>query len=121
MWLRVRNHSQEAFTHVWQGLPQQGTDVDLGPLLPGDTSRWHALPATLAHYRKTRLQIGQRQFTHVADTSFPGGRATLAPGHYTVHLAWVRQPALAALPQTLRRNMAGIEVDGSARLVTLRR
>lgn len=65
--------------------------MDLGPLLPGDTSRWHALPATLA------------------------------PGHYTVHLAWVRQPALAALPQTLRRNMAGIEVDGSARLVTLRR
>ena len=52
VWLRVRNSSQEAFTHVWQGLPQQGTNVDLGPLLPGDTSRWHALPATLApgHY-----------------------------------------------------------------------
>lgn len=83
VWLRVRNSSQEAFTHVWQGLPQQGTDVDLGPLLPGDTSRWHALPATLAHYRKTRIQIGQRQFTHVTDQSFPGGRATLAPGHYT--------------------------------------
>ena len=83
VWLRIRNSSQEAFTHVWQGLPQQGTDVDLGPLLPGDTSRWHALPATLAHYRKTRIQIGQRQFTHVTDTSFPGGRATLAPGHYT--------------------------------------
>ena len=80
VWLRIRNSSQEAFTHVWQGLPQQGTDVDLGPLLPGDTSRWHALPATLAHYRKTRIQIGQRQFTHVTDTSFPGGRATLAPG-----------------------------------------
>ena len=84
VWLRVRNSSQEAFTHVWQGLPQQGTDVDLGPLLPGDTSRWHALPATLAHYRKTRIQIGQRQLTHVTDQSFPGGRATLAPGHYTV-------------------------------------
>ena len=61
VWLRVRNQSQEAFTHVWQGLPQQRTNVDLGPLLPGDTSRWHALPATLAHYRKTRIQIGQRQ------------------------------------------------------------
>lgn len=83
VWLRVRNSSQEAFTHVWQGLPQQGTDVDLGPLLPGDTSRWHALPATLAHYRKTRIQIGQRQLTHVTDTSFPGGRTTLASGHYT--------------------------------------
>ena len=83
VWLRVRNSSQEAFTHVWQGLPQQGTDVDLGPLLPGDTSRWHALPATLAHYRKTRIQIGQRQFTHVTDTSFPQGRATLEPGRYT--------------------------------------
>ena len=83
VWLRVRNQSQEAFTHVWQGLPQQGTDVDLGPLLPGDTSRWHALPATLAHYRKTRIQIGQRQLTHVTDQSFPGGKAMLAPGHYT--------------------------------------
>ena len=87
VWLRVRNSSQEAFTHVWQGLPQQGTDVDLGPLLPGDTSRWHALPATLAHYRKTRIQIGQRQLTHVTDQSFPGGRATLAPGHYTFSYA----------------------------------
>ena len=83
VWLRVRNQSQEAFTHVWQGLPQQGTDVDLGPLLPGDTSRWHALPATLAHYRKTRIQIGQRQLTHVTDQSLPGGKAMLAPGHYT--------------------------------------
>jgi hypothetical protein len=83
VWLRIRNDSQEAFTHVWQGLPQQGTDVDLGPLLPGDTSRWHALPATLAHYRKNRIQIGQRQLTHVTDQSFPGGQATLAPGHYT--------------------------------------
>ena len=86
-WLRVRNSSQEAFTHVWQGLPQQGTDVDLGPLLPGDTSRWHALPATLAHYRKTRIQIGQRQLTHVTDQSFSGGQATLAPGHYTFSYA----------------------------------
>ena len=46
---------------------------------------------------------------------------SLPAGDYTVHLAWVRQPALAALPQTLRWNMAGIEADGSARLVTLRR
>ena len=87
VWLRVRNQSQETFTHVWQGLPQQGSDVDLGPLLPGDTSRWHALPATLAHYRKTRIQIGQRQLTHVTDQSFPGGQATLAPGHYTFSYA----------------------------------
>ena len=57
--------------------------MDLGPLLPGETSRWHALPTTLAHYRKTRLQIGQRHFTHVTDQSCPDGRATLAPGHYT--------------------------------------
>ena len=83
VWLRIRNSSQEAFTHVWQGLPRTRSDVDLGPLRPGQTSRWHAVPATLAHYRKTRIQIGQRQFTHVTDTSFPGGRATLAPGHYT--------------------------------------
>ena len=83
VWLRVRNGSQEAFTHVWQGLPQQGTDVDLGPLLPGETSRWHALPATLAHYRKTRIQIGQSQWAHVTDTAFPGGRSALEPGHYT--------------------------------------
>lgn len=83
VWLRIRNDSQEAFTHVWQRLPQQGTDADLGPLLPGDTSRWHALPPVLAHYRKTRIQIGQRQLTHVTDASFPGGQATLAPGRYT--------------------------------------
>ena len=105
VWLRVRNQSQEAFTHVWQGLPQQGTDVDLGPLLPGDTSRWHVLPATLAHYRKTRIQIGQRQLTHVTDQSFPGGRATLAPGHYTfsyaleggaLHLSVTAQPSTSS-------------------------
>ena len=84
VWLRVRNDSTEAFTHVWQGLPQQGTNVDLGPLRPGDTSRWHALPPVLAHYRKTRIQIGQRQLTHVTDTAFPGGQATLAPGRYTL-------------------------------------
>ncbi len=42
-------------------------------------------------------------------------------GSYTVHLAWVRQPTLAGLPQMLRWNMAGIEADGSARLATLKR
>ncbi|MFP5446786.1 MAG: DUF4832 domain-containing protein, partial [Betaproteobacteria bacterium] len=42
-------------------------------------------------------------------------------GSYTVHLAWVRQPTLAGLPQMLRWNMAGIEADGSARLATLTR
>ncbi|KRD27283.1 hypothetical protein ASE39_03070 [Acidovorax sp. Root267] len=42
-------------------------------------------------------------------------------GNYTVHLAWVRQPTLAGLPQTLRWNMSGTEADGSARLATLKR
>lgn len=83
VWLRIRNDSAEAFTHVWQGLPQQGTDADLGPLRPGDTSRWLGLPPVLAHYRKTRIQIGQRQLTHVTDAAFPAGQATLAPGRYT--------------------------------------
>ena len=46
---------------------------------------------------------------------------SLPAGDYTVHLAWVRQPTLAGLPQTLRWNMAGIEADGSARLATLKR
>lgn len=83
VWLRVRNHSQEVFEHVWQGLPRTRSDVDLGPLRPGQTSRWHAVPATLAHYRKTRIQLAQRQLVDVTDTSFPQGRTTLEPGHYT--------------------------------------
>lgn len=83
VWLRVRNHSQEVFEHVWQGLPRTLSNVDLGPLRPGQTSRWHAVPATLAHYRKTRIQRAQRQLVHVTDTSFPNGQATLAPGRYT--------------------------------------
>jgi len=83
VWLRVRNHSQEVFEHVWQGLPRTRSNVDLGPLRPGQTSRWHAVPATLAHYRKTRIQLAQRQLTDVTDTSFPQGRATLEPGRYT--------------------------------------
>ena len=83
VWLRVQNNSQEAFEHVWQGLPGTHSDVDLGPLQPGQTSRWHAVPATLAHYRKTRIQLARRQLVHVTDTSFPQGRATLPPGRYT--------------------------------------
>ena len=105
VWLRVRNNSQEVFEHVWQGLPRTRSDVDLGPLRPGQTSRWHAFPATLAHYRKTRIQIGQRQLTHVTDQSFPGGQATLAPGHYTfsyaleggaLHLSVTAQPSTSS-------------------------
>lgn len=46
---------------------------------------------------------------------------TVPAGDYTVHLAWVRQPVLAGLPQTLRWNMSGTEADGSARLATLRK
>ena len=46
---------------------------------------------------------------------------SLPAGDYTVHLAWVRQPALAGLAQTLRWNMQGVEADGSARLATLRK
>jgi hypothetical protein len=83
VWLRVRNASAEGFEHVWQGLPGTSSDVDLGALQPGQTSRWHALPATLAHYRKTRIQLAERQLVHVTDTSFPQGRSTLPPGHYT--------------------------------------
>ena len=35
--LRVRNASSQVFEHVWQGHPQSGTDIDLGPLDPGVT------------------------------------------------------------------------------------
>lgn len=75
--LRIRNDSGEPFEHVWQGKPQFGTDVDLGPLAPGQTSRWHRLPGDLPHYRKTRVQLATRQLTGV----LPG--AALAPGCYT--------------------------------------
>lgn len=84
VWLRVRNDSTTVFEHVWQGWPQRGTDVDLGPLQPGQTSRWHAFPAELPHYRKTRIQLPERQLTDVVDRALPGGRSTLAPGFYTL-------------------------------------
>lgn len=76
--LRIRNDSAETFEHVWQGWPQRGTDVDLGPLAPGETSRWHTLPAVLPHYRKTRVQLARRQITGVLQ----GG--ALMPGSYTL-------------------------------------
>ena len=75
--LRVRNASSEPFAHVWQGHPQSGTDIDLGPLAPGETSRWHTLPAVLPHYRKTRVQLARRQVTGTLQ-----GQALL-PGGYT--------------------------------------
>ena len=76
VWLRVRNSSQEAFTHVWQGLPQQGTDVDLGPLLPGDTSRWHALPATQACMAGREFDIHAKRGQHALGVV--AGRVRLA-------------------------------------------
>ncbi|RZJ60395.1 MAG: hypothetical protein EON49_08600 [Acidovorax sp.] len=53
------------------------------------TSRWHALPAApAAHYRKTRIQLTQRQIIHVNDGAYPGGRATLSANHrYTLAYA----------------------------------
>lgn len=68
--LRIRNDSPQPFEHVWLGLPRQGTDVDLGPVPPGQTSRWHAFPAA-------------RQLVHVNDTAYPHGHTALAPGRYT--------------------------------------
>ena len=94
--LRVRNASSEPFAHVWQGHPQSGTDIDLGPLAPGETSRWHTLPAVLPHYRKTRVQLARRQVTGVLQ-----GQALL-PGSYTfvctlegggLRVVAVREPA----------------------------
>lgn len=75
--LRVRNASSQVFEHVWQGHPQSGTDIDLGPLDPGETSRWLTLPAVLPHYRKTRVQLAGR---HVTGVLQDGG---LLPGSYT--------------------------------------
>ena len=87
--VRIRNDSGEPFEHAWQGLPTLGSAVDLGPLAPGQTSRWHALPTLpAAHYRKTRIQLAQRQIIHVNDGAYPGGRATLAANHrYTLACA----------------------------------
>lgn len=82
VWVRIRNDSREPFEQVWQGLPTRGTAVDLGPLSPGETSRWHALPAQpAAHYRKTRIQLARRQIIHVNDGAYPGGHSTLAANH----------------------------------------
>ena len=77
VWLRIRNDSPQPFEHVWLGLPRQGTDVDLGPVPPGQTSRWHAFPAAPPHYRKTRVQLAGR---HVTGVLQDGG---LLPGSYT--------------------------------------
>ena len=76
--LRVRNASSQVFEHVWQGHPQSGTDIDLGPRDPGETSRWLTLPAVLPHYRKTRVQLPRRQ---VIGTLLDGA---LMPGSYTL-------------------------------------
>ena len=76
--LRIRNASDQPFEHAWQGWPQRGTGVDLGPLAPGATSRWHRLPAVLPHYRKTRVQLPRRQ---VIGTLLDGA---LMPGSYTL-------------------------------------
>lgn len=83
VWLRIRNDSPQPFEHVWLGLPRQGTDVDLGPVPPGQTSRWHAFPAAPPHYRKTGVQLAERQLLHVNDTAYPRGHTALAPGRYT--------------------------------------
>ncbi len=83
VWLRIRNDSTEPFDHVWMGLPRQGTDVDLGPVAPGQTSRWHAFTAAAPHYRKTGVQLAARQLLHVNDTAYPHGHTALAPGRYT--------------------------------------
>lgn len=95
--LRIRNDSAEPFEHIWQGWPRRGTSVDLGPLAPGQTSRWHSLPSVLPHYRKTRVQLAGRQVTGV----LLGG--ALVPGTYTfactlehgaLRVAVIREPAL---------------------------
>ena len=82
--LRVRNAGVTTFEHVWQGSPLQGTDVDLGPLGPGQSSRWHAFPAHPSHYRKTAVQLeGGSQLIFVNEVAFPQRKTTLEPGWYT--------------------------------------
>lgn len=101
VWLRIRNHSTERFEQVWLGLPQQGTDVDLGPLAPGEVSRWHALPAEpAAHYRKTRIQLARRQIIHVNDGAYPHARPTLSPGRsYTFAYTLAGSQTLAVIDE----------------------
>ena len=84
VWLRVRNSSSVTFEHVWQGHPQRGSDHDFGRLVPRQTSRWHAFPAALPHYRKTRILLDDgRQLVDVTERAFPRGDAVLSPGRYT--------------------------------------
>lgn len=84
VWLRIRNNTDITFTHVWQGAPHRGTEVDFGPLPPGQTSDWRAFPAALPHYRKTAVQLADgRQLIHITTTAFEPGRSELAPGRYT--------------------------------------
>lgn len=86
--LRIRNSGEVAFLHVWQGWPERGTDHDFGRVEPGRTSHWHAFPAQLPHYRKTRLQPEHgRQIIDVIDRELPRGQARLAPGRYTLDYA----------------------------------
>jgi hypothetical protein len=86
--LRIRNSGELAFEHVWQGSPLAGTDHDFGRIEPGQTSRWHAFPAELAHYRKTRLQPEQgRQLIDVIDPMRWVGQPELPPGYYTLDYA----------------------------------
>ena len=83
--LRIHNAGPEVFEHVWQGLPGAGSDHDFGRIEPGQTSAWHAFPAQLAHYRKTRIQLEEgAQLTAVIDPVRHVGAATLAPGRYTL-------------------------------------
>ena len=83
VWLRIRNDSAQPFEQVWLGLPRQGTAVDLGPIAPGQSSRWHAFPAAPPHYRKTRVQLAEHQLGHINDAAYPLGHTALAPGRYT--------------------------------------
>lgn len=84
VWLRIRNSTNVAFAHVWQGAPHLGSAADFGPLIPGRTSDWRAFPAALPHYRKTAVQLADgRQLIHIVTTALGPGRNELAPGRYT--------------------------------------
>ena len=88
LYLRIRNSGELAFEHVWQGSPRAGSDHDFGRIEPEQTSEWHAFPAVLSHYRKTRLQPDQgRQLIDVIDPMRWVGQAELPPGHYTLDYA----------------------------------
>lgn len=88
VYLRIRNSGELAFEHVWQGSPLAGSDHDFGRIEPGQTSHWHAFPAALSHYRKTRLQPDQgRQLIDVIDPMRWVGQPALPPGRYTLDYA----------------------------------